>query len=67
MLSKPIEQEVKTLAQKICFHWNDDLDCVLIKLLETYSNAYLEYIVQLLIHHVIPMLLNFKYIIIFNT
>jgi hypothetical protein len=46
MLSKPIKQ-VQTLAKKIHFHWNDDLDCVLIKLLETYSNAPLECIVQL--------------------
>jgi hypothetical protein len=38
---------VQTFAKKICFHWNDDLDCVLIKLLEIYSNAPLEYIVQL--------------------
>jgi hypothetical protein len=46
MLSKPIKQ-VQTLAKKIHFHWNDDLDCVLIKLLETYSNTPLECIVQL--------------------
>ncbi len=61
MLSKPIKQ-VQTLAKKIHFHWNDDLDCVLIKLLETYSNAPLKCIVQLFIHHVIPMLLKVKYI-----
>jgi hypothetical protein len=47
MLLKPIKQEVQTFAKKMCFHWNDDLDCVLIKLLKTYSNALLEYIVQL--------------------
>ncbi len=29
------------------FYWNGDLDCVLMKLLETYSNAPLEYIVKL--------------------
>jgi hypothetical protein len=29
------------------FHWIDDLDCVLIKLLKIYSNAPLKYIVQL--------------------
>jgi uncharacterized FlaG/YvyC family protein len=46
-LSKPIKQDIQTLAQKIHFNWNDDLNCVLIKLLETYSNAPLEYIVQL--------------------
>jgi hypothetical protein len=46
MLSRPMKQEMQTLAQKICFNWNDDLDCVLIKLLETYANAPLEYIVQ---------------------
>jgi hypothetical protein len=38
---------MQTLATKMCFHWNDDLDCVLIKLLEIYSNAPLKYIVQL--------------------
>ncbi len=47
MFSKPMKQKMQTLAQKIRFNWNDDLDCVLIKLLETYSNAPLEYIVQL--------------------
>jgi hypothetical protein len=47
MFSKPMKQEMQTLAQKMHFNWNDDLDCVLIKLLETYSNAPLEYIVQL--------------------
>jgi hypothetical protein len=46
MLSKPMKQEMQTLAQKKRFNWNDDLDCVLIKLLETYSNAPLEYNVQ---------------------
>ncbi len=30
------------------FHWTDDLDFIFINLLETYSNALLEYIVQLL-------------------
>jgi hypothetical protein len=49
MLSKPIQQEVETLVKKICFHWNDDLDCVLINILETYSNPPLKYIVQLFI------------------
>ncbi len=48
MLLKPMKQEMQTLAQKIHFNWNGDLYCVLIKLLETYSNAPLEYIVQLL-------------------
>jgi hypothetical protein len=66
MFSKPIIQEVETLAKKICFHWNDDIDCVLINLLETYSNAPLKDIFQL-IHHIIPMLLKIKYMIIFNT
>jgi hypothetical protein len=47
MLLKPMKQEMQTLAQKICFNWNGDLDFVLLKLLETYSNAPLEYIVQL--------------------
>jgi hypothetical protein len=47
MFSKPIKQ-VQTLVKKIHFHWNDNLDCVLIKLLgKTYSNAPLECIVQL--------------------
>jgi hypothetical protein len=48
MFSRPMKQEMQTLAQKICFNWNDDLDCVLIKLLETYSNGPLEYIVQVI-------------------
>ncbi len=38
---------MQTLAQKIHFNWNGELDCVLINFLETYSNAPLEYIVQL--------------------
>jgi hypothetical protein len=42
-----MKREMQTLAQKICFNWNDDLNCILTKLLETYSNAPLEYIVQL--------------------
>jgi hypothetical protein len=46
MLSRPMKQEMQTLAQKQSFNWNDDLDYVLIKLLETYSNAPLEYIVK---------------------
>ncbi len=28
MLSKPTKQEVQTLAKKMHFHWNDDLDYV---------------------------------------
>jgi hypothetical protein len=38
---------MQTLAQTMHFHWNDDLDCVLIKKLEIYSNAPLKYIFQL--------------------
>ncbi len=47
MLLKPMKQEMQTFAQKIHSNWNGDLDYVLIKLLETYSNAPLEYIVLL--------------------
>ncbi len=39
MVLKPMKQEMQTFAQKIRYNWNGDLDCVLIKLLETYSNA----------------------------
>jgi hypothetical protein len=38
---------VQTLTKKKHYHWNDDLNCVLIKLLEIYSNPPLKYIVQL--------------------
>ncbi len=47
MVLKPMKQEMQTFAQKIRYNWNGDLDCVLIKLLETYSNAPLYYIVLL--------------------
>jgi hypothetical protein len=39
-------KKCKHLPKKYVFNLNDDLYCVLIKKLETYSNAPLEYIVQ---------------------
>jgi hypothetical protein len=62
MFSKKMEQIQKLDKQKH-FYWNDDLDFILINLLEIYSNKNFNH----LIHHVIPILLEVKCIIIFNT
>jgi hypothetical protein len=45
---KTNEAKNSEICQKKNFHWNDDLNLILINLLKIYSNAPFEYIVQLL-------------------
>ncbi len=45
---KTNEAKYSKLCPKKTFHWNDNLNFILINLFENYSNAPFEYIVQLL-------------------